>query len=279
MREQSVEAELNEAARTEVGELCDELAARTRAELRADAVPDSAISTRARVLLRYAGTDSSLPVDLDTAPAMAEAFTAEHRARYAFTMDKPLVVEAVSVEATGTAGRREPRAAEPTPRAGTKPRPRDTVRMFADGRWQDTPLHRREELRPGDTVTGPAVIAEADATTVVDPGWRAARRHRPSAAHPGPPAPGPHGRRYQGRPRHAGGLQQPLHVDRRADGGAPGEHGALRQHQGAARLLLRTLRHGRQPDRQRPAHPRPPRLDGGVHQGGPAAQRRHDASR
>ncbi|MGW1657543.1 hydantoinase B/oxoprolinase family protein [Streptomyces atratus] len=174
MREQSVEAELSEATRTTVGELCDELAARTRAELRADAIPDSAISTHARVLLRYAGTDSSLPVGLDSAPAMAEAFTAEHRARYAFTMEKPLVVEAVSVEAIGTAGQHEPRPADRTPRESAKPQPHDTVRMFADGRWQDTPLHRREELHPADTVTGPAVIAEADATTVVDPGWQAA---------------------------------------------------------------------------------------------------------
>ncbi|MFJ2915216.1 hydantoinase B/oxoprolinase family protein [Streptomyces sp. NPDC087228] len=174
MREQSVEAELNEETRAAVGELCDALAGRTRAELRADAVPDSAISTRARVLLRYAGTDSSLPVDLDTVSAMAEAFTAEHRARYAFTMDKPLVVEAVSVEATGTAGQHRPRPADRAPRESTEPQPHDTVRMFAEGRWQDTPLHRREELHPADTVTGPAVIAEADATTVVDPGWQAA---------------------------------------------------------------------------------------------------------
>ncbi|MDK0518308.1 hydantoinase B/oxoprolinase family protein [Streptomyces sp. ML-6] len=173
MRERSVEAELNATTCEEVGELCAELAARTRAELRADAIPDSAISTRARVLLRYAGTDASLPVDLDTAPAMAEAFTAEHRARYSFTMDKPLVVEAVSVEAIGTAGRHRPRPAGRPRRDGAPPRPHDTVRMFADGHWHDTPLHRREELCPRDTVTGPAVITEPDATTVVAPGWRA----------------------------------------------------------------------------------------------------------
>ncbi|MCX4785362.1 MULTISPECIES: hydantoinase B/oxoprolinase family protein [unclassified Streptomyces] len=174
MREQSVEAELHEATRTAVGELCDELARRTRAELRADAIPDSAISTHARVLLRYAGTDSSLPVGLDTTAAMAEEFTAQHRARYAFTMDRPLIVEAVSVEATGTAGQHRPPPADRTPRENAELQPRDLVRMFADGRWQDTPLHRREELHPADTVTGPAVIAEADATTVVDPGWQAA---------------------------------------------------------------------------------------------------------
>jgi 5-oxoprolinase (ATP-hydrolysing) len=45
--------------------------------------------------------------------------------------------------------------------------------MFTEGRWQQVPLHRREELRTGDTVAGPAIVAEADATTVVDPGWQA----------------------------------------------------------------------------------------------------------
>ncbi|WP_176735598.1 hydantoinase B/oxoprolinase family protein, partial [Actinacidiphila rubida] len=48
-----------------------------------------------------------------------------------------------------------------------------TVRMFAGGAWQDVPLRRREALPPGTSVTGPAVVTEANATTVVDPGWQA----------------------------------------------------------------------------------------------------------
>jgi 5-oxoprolinase (ATP-hydrolysing) len=173
MREQSVEAELDESALGRVRALCDELADRTRAELRADAVPDDAISTHARVLLRYAGTDASLPVPLDSVTAMKQAFESTHRARYAFTMDKPLVVEAVSVEAVGSAGEPGAYVVEETA-DGAEFAPRDTVRMFVDGERRDTPLYRRADLRPGDTVEGPAIIAEADATTVVDPGWRAA---------------------------------------------------------------------------------------------------------
>ncbi|MFG2756535.1 hydantoinase B/oxoprolinase family protein [Streptomyces wuyuanensis] len=173
MREQSVEAELGEDTLVRVRELCDELAGRTRSELRDDAVPDEAISTRARVLVRYAGTDSGLPVPLGTESAMREAFTAAHRARYAFTMDKPLVVEAVSVEAVGTAGPHGTVVVEEAA-GGTGPRARDTVRMFLDGRPVDAPLLRRGDLSPGDTVEGPAIVAEADATTVVDPGWQAA---------------------------------------------------------------------------------------------------------
>ncbi|GGW89271.1 hydantoinase B/oxoprolinase family protein [Streptomyces chryseus] len=173
MREQSVEAELDEAALGRVRELCDRVARRTRGELRADGVEDAAISTHARVLLRYAGTDASLPVPLGGVTDMTAAFEAEHRARYAFTMDKPLVVEAVSVEAVGTAGADVPgNVTRDRPRTGTA-RARASVRMFTEGRPRDTPLYRRADLLPSDTVEGPAVVAEDDATTVVDVGWRA----------------------------------------------------------------------------------------------------------
>ncbi|MFD9567960.1 hydantoinase B/oxoprolinase family protein [Streptomyces sp. NPDC059994] len=173
MRERSVEAELDEDSVGRVRELCGALAARTRAELRADSIPDEAITTHARVLLRYAGTDASLPVALDTADAMKEAFEGEHRARYAFTMDKPLVVEAVSVEAVGAAGPHGAPEVEEYAREGASG-PSATVGMFVAGERRDVPLYRRATLRPGDTVAGPAIVAEADATTVVDDGWQAA---------------------------------------------------------------------------------------------------------
>ncbi|ORT55113.1 hydantoinase B/oxoprolinase family protein [Streptomyces sp. CB03238] len=172
MREQSVEAELDGTLHARVADLCARLAGRTSDELRADGLPDSAISTHARVLIRYAGTDASLPVPLASTQAMSEAFTSAHRARYGFTMDKPLVVEAVTVEAVGRAGPHGPVGAEP-PAEGGGLRPRATVAMVVDGEPRDTPLHRREDLRPSDTVPGPAIIAEADATTVVDDGWQA----------------------------------------------------------------------------------------------------------
>ncbi|MGW6723502.1 hydantoinase B/oxoprolinase family protein [Streptomyces sp. NPDC054995] len=182
MREQSVEEELDAAARERVAGLCAELGDRTRAALRADGVPDSAITARARVLLRYAGTDAALPVDLDTEGAMAEAFAAAHRARFGFTMDKPVVVETVSVEATGatdaTGAADATDGSAPVTGSGpdlhaAPPAPADTVDLYAEGRWQHAPLYRRADLRPADTVTGPAIVAEDDATTVVDPGWQA----------------------------------------------------------------------------------------------------------
>ncbi|MFD6331357.1 hydantoinase B/oxoprolinase family protein [Streptomyces niveus] len=187
MREQSVEAELGAGDGERDGEgdgegdtlgrvreLCAALAERTRAELRADSVPDAAITTHARVLLRYAGTDASLAVPLGGAADMTAAFEREHRARYAFTMDKPLVVEAVSVEAVGKAASHGAYATDETSVEGDGGTvPPATVGMFVDGTARDCPLHRRTDLRPSDLVEGPAMIAEADATTVVDAGWQA----------------------------------------------------------------------------------------------------------
>ena len=45
--------------------------------------------------------------------------------------------------------------------------------MYCDGAWRDAALVVREDLRPGDVVTGPAIIAERNATTVLEPGWQA----------------------------------------------------------------------------------------------------------
>lgn len=173
MRERAVESELCDAAAGErVRDVCDALAEQTRRELLDEGVPEDSITTRARVLVRYAGTDATLAVPLAGTADMAAAFTRAHRTRYAFTMDKPLVAEAVTVEARGAAGGAAAYQAGAGRRGGAL-RPAATVRMYAQGRWQDTPLHRRGELCPGDAVTGPAIIAEEDATTVVDPGWRA----------------------------------------------------------------------------------------------------------
>ncbi len=88
------------------------------------------------------------------------------------------------------------------------------------------------------------------------------------------------GDRHAGRSRAARDLQQPVHVDRRADGVAPAEHRLLGEHQGAARFLLRLVRRLGQPHRQCAAHAGAPRFDERIDQDGDARERRpHDRGR
>lgn len=175
MREQSVEARLEPSSMPGILRTADDLESATRAELLAEDVPEHRIRITRRAQLRYDGTDTALTVELTEPDTMTHAFEERHRATYSFTLDRPVVVEALSVEATGLTEPPDlsalaPREAGPAPRPATAP----TVRLHTDGSWREVPLHRREELPPGETVDGPAIIAEAGTTTVVDDGWRAA---------------------------------------------------------------------------------------------------------
>src|SRR3954462_10419248 len=101
---------------------------------------------------------------------MRRQFGAGYRKQFSFLMrGKPLVVEAVSVEAiaAGEAFSEKPVSEKRESKAA------ETVRMFTAGAWHSAPLYRREELGPGVRIDGPSIIAEANSTTVVEPDWRA----------------------------------------------------------------------------------------------------------
>ncbi|MFE4423380.1 hydantoinase B/oxoprolinase family protein [Streptomyces sp. NPDC056817] len=177
MREQSVEAPLEPAALPGVLKTADDLEGAARAELRAEDVPEERVRVTRRAQLRYDGTDTTLTVELTEPAAMRRAFEERHRATYSFTLDRPIVVEALSVEATGITEPPDLSALSPyEPARAGRPTAPETVRLHTGGAWRDVPLHRREDLPPGEAVTGPAIVTEASATTVVDDGWRAVAR-------------------------------------------------------------------------------------------------------
>ncbi|MFD0114510.1 hydantoinase B/oxoprolinase family protein [Streptomyces sp. NPDC058320] len=171
MREQSVEAPLERSAMPHVHKTADDLEGAARAELLSEDVPQDRVRVTRRAQLRYDGTDTTLTVELTDPDTMRAAFEERHRATYSFTLDRPLVVEALSVEATGLTA--PPDLSALAPRSAPPAAP-ETVSLHTGGAWRDVPLHRRDRLPPGDSVTGPAIIAESGSTTVVDDGWRAA---------------------------------------------------------------------------------------------------------
>ncbi|MFH0516834.1 hydantoinase B/oxoprolinase family protein [Streptomyces sp. M41] len=176
MREQSVEAPLEPAAMPGVRKTAGDLETATRTELLDEDVPEDRIRVSRRAQLRYDGTDTTLTVELTAPDAMRRAFEERHRATYSFTLDRPIVVEALSVEATGITEPPDLFALSPyrATSAGSPADGPETVPLHTGGTWRDVPLRRREDLPPGETVTGPAIITEASATTVVDDGWQAA---------------------------------------------------------------------------------------------------------
>ncbi|MBS0504336.1 MAG: hydantoinase B/oxoprolinase family protein [Proteobacteria bacterium] len=133
-----------------------------------------------RAALRYEGSDSALEVEIDTPQAMREAFEALHKAQFGYAApETPVIVETLVVEVTqilpgtgrGTAGRspvvegapgQPGEATGPLHHASHGPPPRPGEDLFD-----------RAALTPGTTLPGPAIITDASATTVVEPGWTA----------------------------------------------------------------------------------------------------------
>jgi len=185
MRECSVEQPVDlqglNAARTRALALRED----ALAELQDQGIDSDQVQTLFKAQVRYDGTDNALPCSFQMATepahelaALRDAFETAYRQRFSFLMaDRPLVIESVSVEAR-LAGERVDSAEPVTAGASHAPEPEALIRMYclADEQpagWRDARLYRREALRVGATIEGPAVVAERNATTVVDAGWRA----------------------------------------------------------------------------------------------------------
>ncbi|QOL48845.1 hydantoinase B/oxoprolinase family protein [Massilia litorea] len=173
MREQAVEERLGAADSEALAARLDTLAEAASGDLRAQGVVDARIDIVKRVHLRYEGTDSALVVDFAAPEAMQAQFEAAYKRRFSFLMpSRALIVEAVSVEALGRSEAPPETIAPVMPRDGGL-HPFDTVPMFGAGEWRATAIYRRADLRPGDRIDGPAIVAEDNATTVVEAGWQA----------------------------------------------------------------------------------------------------------
>ena len=100
MREQAVETPLEPQAMAKLNELADRLEDQAKAALAAQGAEPGHITVQRNLHLRYSGTEAALIVALRDERDIIADFTAAHRARFGFTTpDRPLVVEAVAVEA------------------------------------------------------------------------------------------------------------------------------------------------------------------------------------
>lgn len=154
------------------------LAAIVADKVRHQGVPDARIRIVGKAHMRYEGTDASLLIDIGPGQQMLAEFEARHRQRFGFIAEsRGLIVEAMSVEAIGAPDIEIDPSTSAT-NLDEHLAALDTVTGRFDGQWQDVSLFDRATLCPGKPVTGPAIIIEPTATTIVDCGWRGALNDR-----------------------------------------------------------------------------------------------------
>lgn len=146
------------------------------ADLAAEGVPAADRSVTHAVDVRYEAQEFTLTVPLTGADeplvegfttALAQRFTAAHQARYGHANPgAPIELVTLRTTATGDLGA-PPR--RPHPRAESDAFASTTRRVVFDGAAHDALVVHRDELLAGHAFSGPAVVLEGTATTVVPP--------------------------------------------------------------------------------------------------------------
>jgi 5-oxoprolinase (ATP-hydrolysing) len=179
-REQAIELPFGTKALAAVKRIGAALGKAAKAEVAGQGVTAAKIKVIVRAHIRYAGTDTALVVPAFVMPGqiamtlkrMQRAFEKAHKARFGFVdRKKQMMVEAVSVEAVGGGAKFSERTAKRT--RAKLARPARRTRFFSAGQWHRANVYTRDQLRPGNKVTGAAIVIEPHQTIVVEPGWQA----------------------------------------------------------------------------------------------------------
>ena len=179
LREASINLPLAGASMAAVGARAAELAEEASAEMDGQGIDRGSLRVLKKLLLRYSGTDTTTPIayEGDDVAGMREDFERTYDKRFGFRMaDKEVIIDTIAVEVVSSSGEWHEALdrLDGGGRGSAAPARADaSVRVFAGGAWRDTPVFVEGSLAPGDAVDGPAIISDSNATTFVEPGWRA----------------------------------------------------------------------------------------------------------
>ena len=121
-------------------------------------VAQTNVTVKRRLELRYHGLDGALVVDSDDITNGVELFEAKHQQFYGYTQERPIEIVSARVQAVIK---------------GQRPTPVTLPSGGSEAHRRGGPNYQRSQLTVGDQITGPASIADAFSTTVVDAGWQA----------------------------------------------------------------------------------------------------------
>jgi N-methylhydantoinase A len=156
-----------------VSELLDEVASEARALVEPGA-GGAPVRERRAAFMRYVGQGHEITVELPNrrlnttdVEGLRKAFEKDYSALF----ERPIPGAAIEILSWSVLATTEPRKPARVAEVARKPAGKATVhRKFFDGRANnvvDVPLYRREQLPPGATVMGPAVITEDETSTFV----------------------------------------------------------------------------------------------------------------
>lgn len=121
------------------------------------------------VEMRYLGQEHTVevPADgIDRLEELGDRFERQHEARYGHTMDDPPQVVHLRIRAIGENDKPRLEPSGERSESGVRPTGSREAYCFAEATMKSFDLYRREQLRPGATVEGPAIVQEPTTTIV-----------------------------------------------------------------------------------------------------------------
>jgi len=178
IKETGVEKPLNQTLISQLKQLMQSLEIQARTTIKSEETTREEIVRK--INLKYDGTNSTLNINFaDDVALMQKQFETEHQTRYGFIqLQKTLIVESVSVEIIKKMDTPEEPLITRNRALNETPAPVEIVKMFTLDKWHNTPIYRRENLQPEDSIIGPAIIVEKISTIVVEPNWKATLTER-----------------------------------------------------------------------------------------------------
>jgi len=178
-RSEFTETYIRRFDRVQAGEVADrlqDLEARALEWLTGQGVDDELKRVRFEVDVRYHRQALEIPIETtidelrkDGFTGVAERFVIEHDRLYAFHLD--VIPEFVNLRAFGLSAEDLPPPRLPEPEGDASvARDHKVQKIFHRGQWLEATVCDRGSLRPGDTLTGPAVVTQADSTSLILPG-------------------------------------------------------------------------------------------------------------
>ena len=115
------------------------------------------------------GVDACLTVARPEDGDYAGSFAREHQRRYDYThRGRPLEIVAARVQAAGISDLQPAASSRVARRVADSNR---CVEVYFDKMPSRAAVFARDQLKPGDTICGPAIVTERVSTTIIEPGW------------------------------------------------------------------------------------------------------------
>lgn len=167
---------LNPAALEAIKKRITTLKAKIDLELTSDGIPHEQITHEVYLNLRYQGTDNVLMILEPSDGNFEEAFRKEHHREFTFNFPgRNILVEDIRVRGVGQSLSMPPEAPQTELSALernpiSKERQDDSTEVFFAGTGSlTTPVFLLGNLKPGNTIQGPAMIIDNTQTIVVEP--------------------------------------------------------------------------------------------------------------